>query len=76
MVEVDVHISKEELDKLQAIGNHEIEDIFPMEVDGECVQVDPNKVESESFLHTLDICLLRIFSYLKTTCHNPDGGLL
>lgn len=75
-MDVDVHISKEELDKLQVDGNHEIEDIFPMEVDGECAQANSNKVESENFSRTLDICLLRVFSFLKTTCHSPDGSLL
>lgn len=75
-MDVDVHISKEELDKLLVDGNHEIEDIFPMEVDAECIQADSNKLESESFSRTLDICLLRIFSYLNTTCYNPDGSLL
>lgn len=47
-----------------------------MDVDGECMQVDPDKLEAESFSHTLDVCLRRLFMYMKTTCHDPDGGLL
>jgi len=55
----------------------EIEDIFPMDVDeGECMKVCPKKIEEENFSDTLDICLKRIFIYMKTTCHNPDGSLL
>jgi len=76
LVEIDVHIPKDELDRLQSSVNVGIEDIFPMDVDGECMQVDPDKVEAESFSRTLDICLLRLFLYLKTTCHDSDNGLL
>jgi len=47
-----------------------------MDVDGECMQVDPEKLEAESFSHTLDVCLRRLYLYMKTTCHDPDGGLL
>jgi len=48
----------------------EVEDIFPMDVDeGGCMKV-------ENFSDTLDVCLKRIFIYMKTTCHNPDGSLL
>lgn len=46
-----------------------------MDVDGECMQVDPDKIE-ESLSHTLDICLLKLFTHLKTTCHGTDGNLL
>jgi RNA polymerase I-specific transcription initiation factor RRN3 len=76
LVEIDVHIPKDELDRLQSSVNVGIEDIFPMDVDGECMQVDPDKVEAESFSRTLDICMLRLFLYLKTTCHDSDNGLL
>lgn len=47
-----------------------------MDVDGECMQVNPDKVEAESLSHTLDICLLRLFTHMKTTCHSSDGNLL
>lgn len=53
-----------------------MEDIFPMDVDGECLQADPEKLEAECFSHTLDICLRRIFMYIKSTCHDPDDGKL
>lgn len=76
LVEIDVHIPKEELNRLESSVNVGIEDIFPMDVDGECMQVDPDKLEAESFSHTLDVCLRRIFMYTNSTCHDPDGGLL
>ncbi|XP_022170492.1 RNA polymerase I-specific transcription initiation factor RRN3-like isoform X1 [Myzus persicae] len=76
LVEIDVHIPKEELNRLESNVNVGIEDIFPMDVDGECMQVDPDKLEAESFSHTLDVCLRRIFMYTNSTCHDPDGGLL
>lgn len=44
--------------------------------DGGCLKVCPNKIEGENFSDTLDICLKRIFIYMKTTCHSPDGILL
>lgn len=47
-----------------------------MDVDGECMQADANKVEGDNFSLVLDICLKRIFVYLKTSCHDPDGTLL
>jgi len=47
-----------------------------MDVDGESMQVDANKIEAEGFSRTLDICLKRLFLYLKVTCHDPDGNLL
>lgn len=76
-MEIDVHIPKEELIKLELNIDTEIEDIFPMDVDsGGCMKVGPDKDEQESFSDTLDICLERIFIYLKNTCHNPDGSLL
>lgn len=77
LVEIDVHIPKDELNRLKSNENFEIEDIFPMDVDGgDCMQVDPEKVEAECLSRTLDICLKRIFMYLKTTCHDTDGSLL
>ncbi|XP_027843438.1 RNA polymerase I-specific transcription initiation factor RRN3-like isoform X1 [Aphis gossypii] len=76
LVEIDVHIPREELDRLGSNVNVEIEDIFPMDVDGEYMQVDPDKLEAESFSHTLDICLKRLFMYMKTTCHDLNGDLL
>jgi len=76
LVEIDVHIPREELDRLESNVNVGVEDIFPMDVDGECMQVDPDKLEAESFSHTLDVCLRRLFVYMNTTCHDPDGGLL
>lgn len=48
-----------------------------MDIDGgECMQVDPDKIEAECFSHSLDICLRRMFVYLKTTCYDTDGSLL
>jgi len=47
-----------------------------MDVDGEYMQVDPDKLEAESFSHTLDVCLKRLFMYMKTTCHDLNGDLL
>lgn len=44
--------------------------------DGGCIRVDPNKAEEENFSNTLDICLKRIFIYMKTVCHNSNGSLL
>lgn len=80
LVEIDVHISKTELDRLKSNENVEIEDIFCMDIDGEYMQVEPDKAkteeETECFLHTLDICLKRIFTYLKTKCHDTEGNLL
>lgn len=76
LVEIDAHIPREELDRLESNGNVGIEDIFPMDVDGECMQVDPDKLEAESYSHTLDVCLRRLFMYMNTTCHDPDGSLL
>lgn len=74
LVEIDVHISKEELHRLESNVNEEIEEIFSMDIDGECMEVD--KVETECFSHTLDICLGKIFVHMKTFCHNADGNLL
>jgi len=77
LVEIDVHIPKDALDRLESNINNEIEDIFPMDVDdGGCMKVCPSKIEEENFSDTLDICLKRIFTYMKTTCHSPDGILL
>lgn len=77
LVEIDVHIPKDELNRLKLNENFEIEDIFPMDVDGEdCMQVDKEKVEAECLSRTLDICLRRIFMYMKTTCYDANGGLL
>lgn len=77
LVEIDVHIPKNELDRLESNINIDIEDIFSMDVDdGGCIKVDPNKVEEEHFSDTLDICLKRIFIYMKTVCHNSNGSLL
>lgn len=47
-----------------------------MDVDGECTQINPDKVETESLSYTLDICMLRLFTHMKTTCHGSDGNLL
>lgn len=76
LVEIDVHISKEELDKLESNVNEEIGEIFSMDIDGECMEVDSHKVEAECFSHTLDVCLGKIFVYMKTFCHDADGNLL
>lgn len=76
LVEIDVHIPKDELDRLQSSVNVDIEDIFPMDVDGECMQVDPDKLDAESFSRTLDICMLRMFMFMKNTCHDSGGSLL
>lgn len=77
LVEIDVHIPKYELDRLETNINFDIEDIFSMDVDdGVCIKVGPNKPEEENFSNTLDICLKRIFIYMKTVCHNPNGSLL
>jgi RNA polymerase I-specific transcription initiation factor RRN3 len=75
-VEIDVHIPKDELNRLESNTNVEIENIFPIDVDGERIQVDPEKMEVECFSRTLDICLRRIFMYMKTTCHDSDGNLM
>lgn len=56
--------------------NVEIEDIFSMDVDGEHIPIDPEKVEAEYFSRTLDVCLRRIFIYMKTTCYNPKDDSL
>lgn len=61
---------------MESNENAETEDIFPMDVDIECMQLVPDKSEAECFSHTLDICLRRIFIYMKTTCHDTDGNLL
>jgi len=62
---------------LESNINIEIEDIFPMDIDeGGCVKVCPKEIEEGNFSDTLDICLKRIFTYMKTTCHNADGRLL
>lgn len=47
-----------------------------MDVDGECMEVDPDKVDAEYFSRTLDICLKRMFLYMKTTCYDVDDNLL
>lgn len=73
-MEIDVHISKDELCELKTNKNVEIEDIFSMDVDEDCTQVGSNKVES--FPYILDICLKRLFTFMKTTCHNADNVLL
>lgn len=54
----------------------EIEDIFPMDVDGDCMKVDPDKICAENYSRTLDICLKEIYNYMKTTCYDSDGRLL
>lgn len=76
LIDIDVHIPKDELDKLEANENIEIEDIFSMDIDGESMQINSNKREIECFSHTLDICLIRIFMYIKNICHDSDGNLL
>jgi len=76
LVKIDVHIPRNELDRLKSSVNVEIEDIFPVDVDVECMQVDPDKLDAESFSHTLDVCLRRLFIYMNTTCHDHDSGLL
>lgn len=76
LVEIDVHISREELDRLRSNTNFEVEDIFPMDVDGESILPDPEKIEAEGFSRTLDICLRRIFTYMKETCYDSNGSLL
>lgn len=76
LIVIDVHIPKNELERLESNVNIEIEDIFPMDVDGESVQVDSDKLDAENFSRTLDICLKRLFLYMKITCHDPDGNLM
>jgi len=76
LVDIDVHIPKNELDRLKSNVNIEVEDIFPMDVDGECMQVDPDKIDAESYSRILDVCLKKLFLYMKITCHDPDGNLL
>lgn len=71
LVEIDVHIPKDELDRLESSENVEIEDIFLMDIDCENVQV-----EAECFSRTLDICLKNLFLYMKQICYDADGNLL
>jgi len=75
-VEIDVHISKEELDRLGSCVNIEPEDIFPMEIDCGSIQINPSKVEAENLSRTLDICLKKIFEFMKTTCYDAEGFLM
>lgn len=76
-MEIDVHISKDELDRLESNINIEFEDIFPMDLnDGGHMESGPNKAIEEQFSDTLDICLKKIFIYMKNTCHKADGSLL
>lgn len=74
LVEIDVHIPSDELKRLESQFHVEMEDIFPMDVDAECMQDNSNK--EECFSHTLDVCLRRIFVYLKTSCHDSNGILM
>lgn len=76
LTEIDVHIPKDELHRLESNVNVEVEDIFSMDIEYDNTQVDADKVEAECFSGTLDVCLKEIFIYLKTTCHNADGTLL
>ncbi|VVC30424.1 Hypothetical protein CINCED_3A002920 [Cinara cedri] len=77
LVEIDVHIPNEELDRLKSNANVEIEDIFPMDVDDEnCMKVDPDKLNAENYSRTLDICLKVLYNYIKTTCFDTEGSLL
>lgn len=45
-----------------------------MDVDGECMQTNSNKVEC--FSHTLDICIKRVFIFLKSACHDSNDDLM
>lgn len=76
LVEIDVHISKDELYKLESNLKVEIDNIFSMDVDEDNIHGNINKTKPECFSHTLDICLLRIFAFMKTTCHNIDDSIL
>ncbi|XP_050531899.1 RNA polymerase I-specific transcription initiation factor RRN3-like [Daktulosphaira vitifoliae] len=77
LVEIDVHIPKEELERLGSCSSNEIEEnIFAMDVDGDCISASPEIQESESFVCTLDMCLKRIFDYIKTFCYDKEGVLL
>ncbi|VVC30426.1 RNA polymerase I specific transcription initiation factor RRN3 [Cinara cedri] len=75
LVEIDVHISKDELDRLESNVNIETDNIFSMDIDDN-IQGKPNKTETQCFSHTIDICLLRLFVYMKTTCHNIVDSLV
>lgn len=75
-MEIDVHIPKDELDKLESNENIEFEDMFSMDIDVDNVQVDTNIKEVECYSHTLDICLIQMFIYLKNICHDADGNIL
>lgn len=77
LVEIDVHIPKEELESLRSNMNLEIEEIFLMDVDGEStMQPNSEEVEAKGFSRTLDICLRKIFMYMKETCYDSNGRLL
>lgn len=76
LVEIDAHLPKDELDRLECSVDVEIDDIFSMDVDGDCTKVDSVKSEAACFSHTLDICLRKIFMYMKTTCYDDDGNLM
>lgn len=77
LVEIDAHIPREELDRLR---NHrtsaEPEDIFAMDIDGDNVETNPDRLESEYFSRSLDICILRIFKFVKSSCHDKSGVLM
>lgn len=76
LIEIDVHIPKDELHRLQSNVNVEVENIFSLDIDYNNTKINAGKVEVECFSATLDVCLKEIFIYLKTTCHNADGTLL
>lgn len=76
LVEIDVHISKDELYKLESNVKVKTDDIFSMDVDEDNMHGNINNTNAECFSHTLDICLLRIFAFMKTMCHNIDDSLL
>lgn len=80
-MEIDVHISNDELCRLASVVNPEIDNILPMDIDEDNIQSNINTTiskinKAECYSHILDICLLRIFTYMKTTCHNTDDNLL
>lgn len=61
---------------MESNKNIEFEDMFLMEIDGDSIQIDTDAKEVECFSHTLDICLIRIFVYLKSICYDTDGHLM
>ncbi|XP_050436461.1 RNA polymerase I-specific transcription initiation factor RRN3-like [Adelges cooleyi] len=76
LVEIDAHVPREELDRLRNRTSPEPEDIFAMDIDGDDVETNPDRLESEYFSRSLDICMLRIFKFLKSSCHDKSGVLI